>query len=178
MLRPILISLLIYSTTSSAVAQQPDAAPIPSTIILAGTISDWPPSKWSLPHEVVVVTLTRPGVRQKCEFPDLTADTLTCAASHRHPPTTFKREDVAALIHPRSHEERNIMLIPIALMAASLVASFFVPLAWSITLRVFTGLCFGVFGAMGIGATGSDRNSDILLYQRPNTPLTITLRTH
>jgi hypothetical protein len=66
------------------------------------------------------------------------------------------------------------MLIPIALMAVSLVGSFFVPLAWSIAMRVFTGVCFSVFGAMGIGATGSDHN-EILLYQRTNTPLTIKL---
>jgi hypothetical protein len=59
----------------------------------------------------------------------------------------------------------------------SLAASFFVPLPFSITLRVFSFLFFCAFGAMGIGAAG-DRDNDILLYQRPNTPLTIQLRTH
>jgi hypothetical protein len=67
------------------------------------------------------------------------------------------------------------MLIPIALLAVSLVGSFFVPLGWSITLRIFAGLSLCAFGAMGIGMDEGDHNNDILLYQRPNTPLTLHL---
>jgi hypothetical protein len=178
MLRTLLISLLISITTLTSTAQQAASSSPSATINVASGISGWPQNRWSLPHEVVVVTISRPGVRQKCKFPDLTADTLTCAASHHHSPTTYTREDIAALIHPRSHEERNIMLIPAVLMGALIASSFFVPLGWAITLRVFAFLSFCTFGAMGIGATGDDHNHDIVLYQRPNTPLTIHLRTH
>jgi hypothetical protein len=176
LLRTLLIASLTYCITLTAFAQQPGTAPAPQGLVSQDTTSIWPHERWSLPNpnEVIVVTLARPGIRQRCRVPELTLDTLTCESPHHRASTIYQREDIAALIAPPSHQERNIMLIPVALMAVSLVGSFFVPLAWSITLRVFSGVCLSVFGAMGIGATGSDHN-EILLYQRPNTPLTVKL---
>jgi hypothetical protein len=174
MLRTLLIASLTYCITLTAFAQQTGPAPALPQPIAHNTISDWPALQGLLPQEINIVILARPGVRQRCHVRELTADSLTCESSHHRPPTTYRREYIAALIAPPSHQERNIMLIPVALMGVSLVGSFFVPLAWSITLRVFSGVCFSVFGAMGIGATGSDHN-ERLLYQRPNTLLTIKL---
>jgi len=123
-----------------------------------------------------VVTLSQPGVRHSCHLRSLTDDAITCRPNLSHKTTTYQRDDVAAVIDPPDHSDRNTMLIPLALTAASLAGSFFVPLGWAITLRIFSGLFLCADGAMGIGAAG-DHDNDVLLYQRPNTPLTVTLRT-
>jgi hypothetical protein len=174
MLRPLLVSLLICTTTLTATAQQ-TSAPQPSMPTANDAITRWPQSRWSLPREVIVVTLTNPGVRQRCDFPDLTADTLTCTALHHHPPTTHKREDVASLIQPKSHKGRYSVIAFLAISGGLLASSFFVPTLASIFLR-FSSFWF----LLGSGWVGDydDSNQDKLLYQRPSTPLTITLRTH
>jgi hypothetical protein len=175
MLRTLLIAPLIYCTTLAALAQQTTTPPSPVRPANK-TPSVWPEARWSLPNpnKVNVVTLTRPGVRQKCKVIDLTEDTLTCASSHHRAPTAYKSEDIAALIDPPNHADRNAQLAIAAVDAVFLAASFFVPLAPSIILRVVTGILFE--GLAWVDE--DDRNNESLLYQRPNTPLTIKLRTH
>lgn len=176
MLRTLIAAILIYSSALAATAQAINTEHLPSPSDHARTVTEWPVAQGSIPHSIDVVTLAHPSVRHRCIITDLTAEAITCKASHRRPPATYQREDIAALINPPSHSERNAMLIPITLLAVSLVASFFVPLAGSITLRIFAGLCLSAFGAMGVGASGTDHNGDRILYQRLNTPLSITLR--
>jgi len=137
--------------------------------------ANWPTERNHLQNVVRldIVTLTRRNTRQRCDDFQVTDTTVICGSDH-HKQTVFQRDDVAALIDPRSHHDRDIMIIPLALLAASLIGSFFVPLAWSITLRVFTGLSFAAFAAMGEGDSG-DHSKDILIYQRPGTPLTTAL---
>jgi hypothetical protein len=168
--RPILTIALLYCTTLTALAQSSQTPPPPRPI------SEWPTFTANLPanHSINIITLARPNHRQTCRVNDLAPDIILCGSAQK--PTTYQREDIAAIIDPPDHTERNIMLIPVALLVASLAASFFVPLVWSITLRIFSGLCLAAYGATGDGAQGTDHNHDILLYQRPNTPLTVKLR--
>ena len=148
-------------------------------ILHAQSTSGWPHSQLGNPYSqnIEVLTLQQPGLLHKCHVRSVTADTLTCRRNLSHKTVTYQRDDIAALIDPPNHTDRNAMLIPLALTAASLAGSFFVPLGWAITLRIFSGLFLLADGAMGIGAVG-DHDNDKLLYQRPNTPLTVTLRTH
>ena len=178
MFRCLLATALLFATTLTATAQSTKA---PTQTILAGprprTVADWPVATRSASddHVLAIVTIARPGIRQSCKVDEITEDAIVCRSNH-HKKITYQRDEIAALIEPPSHHERNIMLVPVALMAVSLVGSFFVPLAFSIAMRVFAAVCFSAFGAMGIGAAANDHNNDILIYQSPDTPLTVKLR--
>jgi len=177
MFRCLLTAVLVFATTLTATAQAVDS-PAQSTpaAVRPRSVADWPAATRyaSQGHKLAIVTIAKPGIRQSCNVGEITEDSIVCRAVH-HKKITYQRDEIASIIDPPSHSERNIMLIPIVLLAASLAGSFFVPLAWSITLRIVAGLSLCVFGADGIGAAGTDHNNDILIYQRPNTPLTIHL---
>jgi hypothetical protein len=128
-----------------------------------------------------IVTVANPNVRQHCHLRELTTDTITCKAARHHAEAVFNRLDVLAFIAPPSHANLIGFLEVGAIVGAVLAASFFVPFGWAITIRVVAGFLF-YGGWAGVGDIAdhsmSDHNHDILLYQRPNTLLTIHLRAH
>lgn len=87
----------------------------------------------------------------------------------------YERNDVAAIIAPAVHEGRQWAIIEFAIGAANIAGSFFVPIeAVAITLRVFSGIW--IWCSAWDATDNNDHNGDILLYQRPDTPLTVQLR--
>lgn len=188
MLRILLAASLIYCTTLAATAQSTEAitAPPPPRPRAHKSTSDWPdpaPAE-KLPYRTLdIVTINEPNVRQHCRVHDVEAQTITCR-NHRHQADTiYHRDDIVALIEPPAHENLISFMEAAGIVGATLAASFFVPLAGSIILRIITGfLFFGAWYATGtaydeLAAIGySDHNDDILLYQRPDTTLTIHLR--
>ncbi len=190
MLRPLLISLLIYSTALTATAQFIDTPAIPpaSPRVTDRAISDWPdptPAE-KLPQSAIdIVTMKQPTIRHRCHVHEIKVDSITCRASHHRADVVYQRDDILALIDPPAHENLIGFAEAVGIFGATLAASFFVPFAWCITLRVLSGFFFfGGWAAWGeeydsLASVGyHDHNHDIVLYQRPNNPLTIHLRTH
>ena len=186
MLRSLFISLLIYATALTATAQSIDHAATASTQRKTHrTTFDWPdpaPAE-KLPQSAIdILTIDQPTMRKHCHVREIKADTITCRAHHHRADTVYQRDSILALIEPPAHENLIGFLEAVGIVGATLAASFFVPFAWCITLRVLSGFFF-LAGWAGWGeaydslaAVGyADHNHDILLYQRPNTPLTVTL---
>jgi hypothetical protein len=185
--RTLLIAILLYATTLTAFAQTagvPPKSPLPQPTPHQ-SIADWPapaPSEKLPQSNLDIVTIDQPTIRQRCRVREIQHDTITCHAAHHRPDFVYRREAILALIAPPSHENLIGIATAAGLVAATLAASFFVPFAWSLTLRIIAGfLFFAGWAANGVvqddlAAIGyHDHNNDILLYQRPNTPLTLHL---
>jgi cobalamin biosynthesis protein CobD/CbiB len=112
----------------------------------------------------------------------VTKDAILCRARFAHKPVVYRKNDVAALILPPSHSERYTFIAGVAFTAVCIVSSFFVPaVPVAIGLRIAAGLppavlLYLLFFTDKITEDGSDHNDDILLYQKPNVPLQINLR--
>ncbi len=185
MLRTFLIALLIYATTLTAFAQQTGTSPTPRRSITPISTAGWPapaPAE-KLPQSTLdIVTIDQPKLRQHCRVHEIKADAITCTAKHHRAETTFQREEILAIIEPPAHENLIGFAEAAGLVAAIIAASFFVPFAWSLTLRLVGGFFFfvgwaanGAFYDAGASIGYHDHGNDILLYQRPDTPLTIHL---
>jgi len=182
--RTFLIILLLYATTLTASAQATDA-PTPRRPITPISTAEWPASDPAerLPQSTLdIVTLDQPKLRQHCRVHEIKADAIVCTAKHHRADTTFQREEILAIIEPPAHENLTGCAEAAGLVAATIAASFFVPFAWSLTLRIVGGFfLFAGWAANGMVYDSKasigyhDHAHDILLYQRPNTPLTIHL---
>jgi hypothetical protein len=116
--------------------------------------------------------VARPGVRQRCSLHEIDEDSLVCLDRNLKQ-IVYHQDEIAAIVDPRYHGDRNATIIGFGVLAALLAGSFFVPLGWSITLRFFAG--YTLFALPWLVDEGTDRDHDRVLYQRPNTPLTIHL---
>jgi hypothetical protein len=188
MLRCLLAVLLIVTITDTATAQSSDT-PItspPQKSISHRTTSDWPESAPAeqLPYRTLdIVTISQPTLRQHCKVHEVKADSITCHNRRHQADAIYLRDDILALVEPPAHENLIGFMMAAGIVGAALAASFFVPFAWSVTLRIISGFCFfGGWAASGVAhdqlaALGySDHFNDILLYQRPGTTLAIHLR--
>jgi len=185
MLRTVLIALLIYATTLTAFAQQTRTAPTPRRSIAPISTAEWPepaPSEKLPQSNLDIITLDKPKFRQHCQVHEIKAGVITCIAKHHRADTAYQRDEVLAIIAPPAYENLIDGATAVALLGGSLAASFFVPFAWSLTLRIISSLffypCWGAFGEAYDGRIYSgyhDHIRDILIYQRPDTPLTIHL---
>jgi len=184
MLRTTLTAILIYCVTLSATAQSnDDPPPLPAP---HREVSEWPDPApaGKLPYFTLdIISITHPTTRQHCKVREVKVDSVICSNHHHQPDTIYHREDILALIEPPAFENLFGVLEFSAVVAASLAASFFVPFAWSLTLRLISGFFFfGGWAANGLAhdqlaALGySDHRHDILLYQHPNISLAIQLR--
>jgi hypothetical protein len=189
MLRTLLVTVLIYCTTLTATAQSAEVpiTPPPSRRLPHKTISDWPdptPGE-KLPQSALdIVTVDQPTLRKHCHVHELKADTITCRANHHRADAVYQRDNILALIEPPAHENLIGFMEAATIVGTTLAASFFVPFAWCLTLRIMSGFFFFAgWAANGVAydqlaSLGyADHSDDKLLYQRHNTPLTITLRT-
>jgi hypothetical protein len=182
MLRTLLATLLVTLIPAIATAQSADApAPKPPPKPIQRSLAVWPDHRYGQTYatNMDIVTLASPTVRQHCSLGKLTDDTITCKSPHHLPPQVFQRGDILALIAPPSHENFINFVEVGAVVAAVLIPSFFVPFGWALTLRILDGFIF----YLGWGTAGeyaddniTDHNHDILLYQRPDTTLTVHLR--
>jgi hypothetical protein len=130
-----------------------------------------------------IFTLDKPTLRRQCHVHEIKADTVACRADHHRADVIYDRDNILTLIEPPAHKNLLGIVEFAGIVGGTLAASFFVPFAWCIALRALSGFFFlAGWAANGLAHDDlaslgyHDHNHDILLYQRPNTPLTITLR--
>lgn len=149
-----------------------------SPCALAFAQRDWPlqdKPAGVLPMDLV--TVADPSTRHKCRVHSITAEAVTCGVGFGKKPLVYHRDNVAALILPPTHATRFATIVELSMGAAYLAGSFFVPVtALVVTLRVLAGIT--PFAVLSNYFDDDDHADDQLVYQRPNTPLTIHLRTH
>jgi hypothetical protein len=181
------LTLIAYLATlftlgaALASAQQAPASSQTAAIPLHGDAAhDWPqtvaPFK-SSHGKLYVVTLDHPHHHYTCNLQAIDDAGLTCAAAGLHPARTFARATIAALISPGHHDSVwSYLLIGAVIGAGILTAGAFLAAASTaaaISLYVLGSVFLMIWP---IGLMGDNDGADQLLYQRPNTPLTVTLR--
>jgi hypothetical protein len=173
--RPLLTLFLLPLATSVVVAQSTgEAATSMATAPLAQQHSEWPEYQQQA-GTLDLVTITEPAIRNKCRVHTITADSITCGHGMGRKPIVYRRDTVAALINPPDQSSRNAVIYQSIVAAAWIAGSFFVPIApVVILLRVLAGLS-PLVSYLTVIINDIDHPHDILLYQRPNTPLTIHL---
>jgi hypothetical protein len=173
MLRSLLALSLLYCTTATTLAQSAPTPP-PPTVPALKSVTDWPsPNRFpAYGHDLQVITVARPGVRQRCSLREIDEDSLVCLDRNLNH-IVYHQDEIATVIDPRYHGDRQATIIGFGIFAALLAGSFFVPLGWSITLRFFAG--YTLFALPWLVDEGIDHAHDTLLYQRPNTTLTVHL---
>ena len=175
MFRCLLACVLVACTTAAATAQTSDAAIVagPSTTAIPSAVN-WPTERFEqrFALRLDVVTIARPGVRQRCNNFQVTTDTVTCRSKHHHTQQVFQREDVAALIDPPYHGDRAGQFALLGVAMVALAGSFFVPLGWSLLFRIL--LCPAFLLGAGFGGN-NDHDRDNVIYQRPGTRLHVPL---
>jgi hypothetical protein len=150
------------------------------TGIAGAQTSNWPGSQ-SKPDGIFpidLVTVAEPTVRQKCRIHEITPDSITCGVGMLRDPVVYKRDDVAALIMPRSHAMRITGIIEFVAGAACLAGSFFVGAgAVVILMEVLGGFStfVGQFNAIFADDMGMDQTHDKLIYQGPYTTLSVAM---
>jgi len=123
-----------------------------------------------------LVTVSEPGVRHKCRVHSITETEITCGVGIGSKPVVYPRENVAALISPPSHAALIDTILEVTAGTACILASVFVPItAAAVIMQVAGGISFPD-ALFNYGVDNDDHSHDILRYQRPNTPLTVTLR--
>jgi hypothetical protein len=137
--------------------------------------TDWPASSIHTYGTVAVVTVSDPGIRHHCRVHAITIDTLVCGVGFARKPVIYQRDDVAALIEPPSHSSEPLVLgcLSIAIAGTVAAAVFLPPLA-----AVAIGIPSMLIGFTFAMVTDDDSHDETLLYQRPNTPLTVTVRSY
>jgi len=146
------------------------------TFVLAQNTSPWPlQPKPAGTLAIDLVTVSEPGVRHKCRVHSVTETAITCGIGPFRKPVIYPRENVAAIILPPTHAAMIDTVLELTAGAACLAASFFVPItAVVILLRVAAGLSPWI--ALTNVWDDDDHSNDIVAYQRPDTPLTVSLR--
>ena len=140
------------------------------------------PAAWSAATlaghgKVRVVTLAAPGRRQTCTQPELSETTLTCKR-HFHKFTLYNQADVAAILSPPTSDKA--LLLTMGGWLASSGGIIYggvlltgVALAGGIPVIVLGAVLALVTPVIALGADGD--SPEMLLYQKPGTPLTITV---
>jgi len=124
-----------------------------------------------------VVTVKQPSARHRCHSAKVTANAILCGGFLRNK-AAYQRDDVAALILPPYHGDRNAFIVEVSIIAGCIVGSFFAPgTALPIFLRVAAGLPIAyVFFFTDWLDDGPDHDDDYILYQKSGTTLSVKLR--
>jgi hypothetical protein len=142
----------------------------------------WPPPGTHADYGTVeVITLSHPKVRHYCRVHSITADTITCGIGLARKPVLYRRDDVAGLLEsanpdPLSQSIQHSLVTGCVagtltvLVVATAIASPTVALA-----ILASAIAYGIYSEISPHTTW---HAEAILYQRPNTPLTVHLRTH
>jgi len=152
---------LLFAVASTSLAQAQTTWPQPGTHADYGTVE--------------VITLANPSIRHYCRVHAITADTIACGIGMARKPVVYQRTDIAALLKaakPRlghSLITAGIIVLTVDGFIATAVLSPWVTLAIA-----GAAASFAFYLAISPQASFVEQ----ILYERSNTPLTITLRTH
>ena len=141
----------------------------------AEDVSQWPLNKAFLQDRVDIVTLSEPGKKHRCLVQDLTEDSVTCHSRMGRKAVSYQRNDVASIIEPPREKYRILTWRFVGVGAALIVGSFFVPIEPLVIAMLAVGtyvICIPGFG----DGDPSDHSNDILVYQQPETKLSVRLR--
>jgi hypothetical protein len=189
MLRSLLALFLIATIPAMATAQAtptpqptqtptpqptPQPAPTPHPSSPQRAITDWPNPHFHYGRHITIVTLAAPTVRQSCRLRKLTADTVICLAPFYQAQTVFQRTDILALIEPPSLDSLYGGLEAGAAAPAAVLFFLFLPYGWVLDLALIGAAIFFICSRF-VHHDPSDHLHDILLYQRPNSTLTVPL---
>ena len=134
--------------------------------VLAQGRDDFNSSLWLNQH-VDIITVNEPGVRHACRIAAHDVMSITCKAKRHRSPMVYQRGEIATLIEPPTHAQRNGTIDFFLIAGAAVAGSFFVPVGWAIALRVIAVYCAWT-PAWAEGP--SDHNGDKILYTRPTAP--------
>ena len=155
---------------------------ISASILHAQTPTTWPqPGTHADYGTVEVITLANPGIRHYCRVHAITADTIVCGVGAAHKPVLYHRDEVAAILEsvdydPLTHSIQHSMVTAFeagAITAAAIAAAIVAP--WVSLALAASAITYVIYSAIHPHTTW---HAEQILYQRPNTPLTVHLRTH
>jgi hypothetical protein len=175
-MRPLIPTLLIAPVVfliATSARSQATTKPIVSSP--AGSITlPWPKPDHEL-GKVDIVTMADAATRHHCHVQSITPDTITCGSGLVRKKVTYRRDDVAAIIDPPNHAGEHLFFgcMTVAI-AGTVAAAIFLP-AWAAVVIGVPAIVLALETAM---FTDGDSNNDTILYQNPNTNLTLKLRTH
>ncbi len=184
MLPRLIAFVLATAFIALAQAQAPGDGHQKKPIVYTPTVpftTGWEASKKGDYNPLDVVRISEPGVRHPCRIPVFTADSLICKGGFRRKEVSYARNDVAALILPPYHGERNRFIASWIFSGVCIAGSFFAPtIAVAILLRVAAGAPLAFVGfellfGSSMSEDGNDHDADWLFYQSPGTSLTVTL---
>jgi hypothetical protein len=178
MFRCLLTAVLVFATTLTATAQAVESPSQTAPPVTGPSYAYWPVATRhaSNGHKLAIVTIADPGVRQSCSVDEITEDSVVCRASH-HNKTTYQRDEIAAIIDPPYHGSRFEPIFLLVVCTGALAGLFLDPY-FAVIFGFPMGVALFVLARHDNKRSQRYRNNDILIYQRPNTPLTVTLRTH
>jgi hypothetical protein len=153
-----------------------------ASITSAHAQTTWPqPGTHADYGTVEVITLSDPGHRHYCRLHAITADTIVCGVGLARKPVLYRRDDVAGLLDSASQNSISDSIAH-SLVTASVVGALTVVAVatailspWVSVAILASAVSYGIYSL--IWPHTAWHNEEIL-YQRPNTPLTVHLRTH
>jgi hypothetical protein len=169
---------LIFATTLTATAQTVDSPnQIPPAATRPRSDTEWPAATRyaSDGHKLAIVTAAKPGIRQSCSVEEITEDSIVCRAIH-HKKITYQRDEIASIIDPPYHGSRFEPIFVTVVAASALAGLFLARYVFGVILGFPIGITLFVLARDENKRSQRNRNHDILIYQRPNTPLTVRLR--
>ncbi len=169
---PLLLAIaLVLSCFLEALGEAPQAAASPASQ------AHWP-SPYPQGNDLLVVTITRPGIRQKCRVKSIEPDAIACANGSHGTRKIFPRSEVAALLVPGYHPRMWIFnLVRAAFEGGSIYGA--VVLAGTGIGATVGGVVMAVvvtLAIMGSFEPDTGESSDTLLYLEPGQQLTVSLR--
>ena len=150
------------------------AALLLPALLAAQATAEWPkPNTHPDVGTVDLVTVSDPGMRHKCRVHSLSADTITCGAGFARKPVVYQRDNVAAIISRPEHSGEYVCFAFISIaVAGTVAAAIFLPPLAAVAIGIPS-----IFFALGTAMfTDGDSDGGDILYQRLNTPLTVTVR--
>jgi hypothetical protein len=177
MQRSLLTLFLIATIPALATAQatpttQPQ--PQPQNTPPHRSITDWPNPHFHYGRHLDIVTLAAPTIRQSCQIRKLTADTVTCVAPFYRAKTVFQRADILAAIQPPSFDNFFGGLTAAAIIPLAILSWVLLPYGGVLALCLIGPGILALYSKIAYHDP-SDNLHDILLYQRPNSTLTVHL---
>jgi hypothetical protein len=166
---PILVAAMLAALPAGATAPV-QTTPYPSA---------WPDAAAISPgRNLIVVTVAKPGVSQKCHVQSIDSDQLVCSRNFGRKQVVFDRSEVAAVISP-GYRPRLWLYDPIAAALAGGSIYGAVVLTGISVLPAIGGIVMAVvvtFDALYLaGEANAEFGPDDVLYLKPGERLTVSL---
>ncbi len=135
----------------------------------------WPPPGTHADYGTVeIITLADPGHRHYCRVHAITRDTILCGVGFARKPVLYHRDDVAAILESVfSNFEHSLAAGCEAGAFIAIVAATAILSPWLSLAIAASAIPHAIYSTISPHPTW---HAEQILYQRPNTPLTVRLR--